>query len=134
MVISSQLKNADPDKYVCTHDGTGLGSRSGFLLPDVNMGNNVIIYHINNKGKYILILGQVSTQGLDDSTLSAEAQFSFNFSRSNRKFCLSLHYNGSNSFLFANTTKIYQFKAKDSEKKNIPCVQETFQEIFQLIT
>ena len=100
----------------------GWGSRSGFLLPDVNMGNNVIIYHINNKGKYILILGQVSTQGLDDSTLSAEAQFSFNFSRSNRKFCLSLHYNGSNSFLFANTTKIYQFKAKDSEKKYIPCV------------
>ena len=84
------------------------------------MGNNVIIYHINNKGKYILILGQVSTQGLDDSTLSAEAQFSFNFSRSNRKFCLSLHYNGSNSFLFANTTKIYQFKAKDSEKKKYP--------------
>ena len=84
------------------------------------MGNNVIIYHINNKGKYILILGKVSTQGLDDSTLSAEAQFSFNFSRSNRKFCLSLHYNGSNSFLFANTTKIYQFKAKDSEKKKYP--------------
>ena len=84
------------------------------------MGNNVIIYHINNKGKYILILGQVSTQGLDDSTLSAEAQFSFNFSRTNRKFCLSLHYNGSNSFLFANTTKIYQFKAKDSEKKKYP--------------
>ena len=84
------------------------------------MGNNVIIYHINNKGKYILILGKVSTQGLDDSTLTAEAQFSFNFSRSNRKFCLSLHYNGSNSFLFANTTKIYQFKAKDSEKKKYP--------------
>ena len=81
------------------------------------MGNNVIIYHINNKGKYILIYGKVSTQGLDDSTLSAEAQFSFNFSRSDRKFCLSLHYNGSNSFLFANATKVYQFKAKDSEKK-----------------
>ena len=86
------------------------------------MGNNVIICHINNKGKYILIYGKVSNQGLDDSTLSAEAQFSFNFSRLDRKFCLSLHYNGSNSFLFANATKVYQFKAKDSEKKNIPCV------------
>ena len=29
---------------------------------------------------------------------------------------LSLHYNESNSFLFINITKIYQFKAKDSEK------------------
>ena len=30
---------------------------------------------------------------------------------------LSLHYNGSNSFLFPNTTKIYQSKEKDSEIK-----------------
>ena len=33
---------------------------------------------------------------------------------------LSLHYNGSNSFLFVNATKIYQFKAKDSEIKPYP--------------
>ena len=31
---------------------------------------------------------------------------------------LSLHYNGTNSFLFVNATKIYQFKAKDSEIKD----------------
>ena len=31
---------------------------------------------------------------------------------------LSLHYNESNSFLFVNATKIYQFKAKDSEIKD----------------
>ena len=29
--------------------------------------------------------------------------------------CLSLHYNGSNSYLFVNGTEIYKFKAKDSE-------------------
>ena len=73
--------------------------------------------HIDNKGKDILILGIGQTQGLDDTTLSVKAQYSINFSRSNRKFCLSLHYNGSNSFLFDNATKIYQFKAKDSEIK-----------------
>ena len=33
---------------------------------------------------------------------------------------LSLHYNGSNSFLFVNVVKIYQFKAKDSEIKLYP--------------
>ena len=32
-----------------------------------------------------------------------------------KKFCLSLHYNGANSYLFVNGTKIYKFKAKDSE-------------------
>ena len=30
---------------------------------------------------------------------------------------LSLHYNGSNSFLFVNVVKKYQFKVKDSEIK-----------------
>ena len=33
---------------------------------------------------------------------------------------LSLHYNGSSSFLLVNATKIYQFKAKDSETKPYP--------------
>ena len=32
-----------------------------------------------------------------------------------KKFYLSLHYNGANSYLFVNGTKIYKFKAKDSE-------------------
>ena len=57
------------------------------------------------------------TQGLDDATLTAEAKYLINFWRSQRKFCLSLHQNGSNSFLFVNVTKIYQFKANDSEIK-----------------
>ena len=59
-------------------------------------------------------------QGLDDTTLTAEAQCSINFSISNRKFCLSLHYNGSNNFLFVNATKIYQFKVHNSEIKKYP--------------
>ena len=32
-----------------------------------------------------------------------------------KKFCLSLHYNGVNSYLFVNGTEIIKFKAKDSE-------------------
>ena len=35
-----------------------------------------------------------------------------------KRFVLSPHYNGSNSFLFVNATKIYQFKGKDSEAKD----------------
>ena len=73
--------------------------------------------HIDNKRKYISVLGIGPTQGLDDTTLAAEAQYSINFSRLNRKFRLRLHYNGSNSFLFVIATKIYQFKAKESETK-----------------
>ena len=32
-----------------------------------------------------------------------------------RENCLSLHYNGANSYLFVNGTEIYKLKAKDSE-------------------
>ena len=41
--------------------------------------------------------------------------YSINFTENNKKFCLSLHYNGANSYLFVNGTEIYKFKAKDSE-------------------
>ena len=41
--------------------------------------------------------------------------YSINFTVTNKKFCLSLHYNGANSYLFVNGTEIYKFKAKDSE-------------------
>ena len=63
--------------------------------------------HPNNKNKNILILGKGQTKGLDNTSLTAEAKYSINFSRSDRKFCLSLHYNGSNIFLFAIGTKIH---------------------------
>ena len=41
--------------------------------------------------------------------------YSINFAVTKKKFCLSLHYNGANSYLFVNTTEIIEFKAKDSE-------------------
>ena len=74
--------------------------------------------HIDNKNKDILILCEVPTQELDDTTLTAEAKHLFNFTQPRKRFLLILYYNGSNSFLFVNATKIHQFKAKDSEKKD----------------
>ena len=41
--------------------------------------------------------------------------YSMNFTVTNKKFCLSLHYNGANSYLFIHGTEIYKFKAQDSE-------------------
>ena len=54
-------------------------------------------------------------QGLDDTTICAEKLYSINFTKTNTKFCLSLHYNGSNSYLFVNGTEIHKFETKDSE-------------------
>ena len=61
-----------------------------------------------------LILGKGPSQGLEH-TLSEEKMYSTNFTKKNTKFCLSLHYNKANSYLFVNGKKIIKFKAKDSE-------------------
>ena len=119
-------KNPDPDKYKYSDYGIGFDSRSEFSLTDGSMGKNVIVIgvdtsssvHIDNKIKYVLILGEEPTQGVDDTTLTAEAKYAINFIQSGKRFVLSLHYNGSNSFLFASATKIYQFKAKNSNIKD----------------
>ena len=69
---------------------------------------------IDNRKKDILILGKGPTQELEHK-LSAEKMYSINVIKKNTKFCLSLHFNGANSYLFVNGTEIIKFKAKDSE-------------------
>ena len=54
------------------------------------------------------------TQGFEH-TLTTENMFSINFTGTGKKFCLSLHYNGANSYLFINDTEIIKFKATGSE-------------------
>ena len=70
--------------------------------------------YIDNKKKNILVLGIARTQGLEH-TLTAEKIHSIDFTVTNKNFCLSQHYNGTNSYLFVNGTETYKFKAKDSE-------------------
>ena len=85
------------------------------------MGRNVIIFgadmsssiHVDSKNKNILILCEGPTEGLDDTALTAEAKYPINFTQPNKRLVLSLHCNRSNSFLFVNATKVYQFKAKE---------------------
>ena len=69
--------------------------------------------HIDNKKKGILLLRKGLTQGLGH-TLTAEKMQSINFTVT-KNFCLSLHYNGANSYLFVSGTDIYKFKGKDFE-------------------
>ena len=116
-------KNADIEKYKYSGYGLGFDRRSNFLFPSGGFGQNVLIFgadmsssiHIDHKKKKdILVLGRGPTQGLE-STLTAEKMYSFNFTATRKKFCLRLHYNGSNSYSSVNGTEICKFKAKDSE-------------------
>ena len=72
--------------------------------------------HANNKKNNILALGKDFIKGINGTTVYAEKLYPINFTENNKKFYLSLHYNGANnSYLFVNGTKIHKFKAKDSE-------------------
>ena len=71
--------------------------------------------HTDNKGIEILILGIGPIQGLAKNSLTAEKMYSINFIVTKKKFCLSLHYNGTNSYFFVNGREIYKFKANNFE-------------------
>ena len=115
-------KNPDIDKYKYSGYGIGFDRKGEFSFGN-GFGQNEIIFgadmsssiHSTNKTKNILVLGKDFVQGLDDTTIYAEKLYSINFTKTNTKFCLSLHYNGSNSYLFVNGTEIHKFKTKDSE-------------------
>ena len=67
--------------------------------------------------KDILVFDKDPAQKLDDTTIRVEPKYSNNFPRSKRKLWLSQDYNESNSLLFVNAIKIYQFKVKGSGLK-----------------
>ena len=120
-------KHVNIDKYGYSGYGIGFDRKESFSFPSGGYGQNVIIFgvdmsssiHIDYKKKDILILGRGPKQGLE-SILTAEKMYSINFTEKNKKFCLSLHYNGANSYLFVNGTEIHKFKAKDSKIVAIP--------------
>ena len=134
------IKHPDIDQY--KYSGYGIGFvRKGFFSLEID--RHVLIFgvdvssssHIDKKKKYILILGKGPTQGLEHTltteklysinfakstqglkhTLTTEKLYSINFTKHNTKFCLSLYYNGANSYLFVNGTEINKFKVKDYE-------------------
>ena len=122
-------KNADPDKYKYSgygivfdsHESSSLSNGSGFgkngLIFGADMSSAV---HIDNKKKDILILVKCPTNSLGDTTLTAEKEYAINFTEQQKKFCLSLYYNGVNNYIFINDVDIHKFKAKDFEINAAP--------------
>ena len=93
------------------------------MLPSGRFGRNIVIFgvdmnssvHVNNKEKDILILGKGPSKGLGEHSLTPGKMYSVNFTDNRDKYCLSLRYDGVNSYLFINGTEIIKFKAKDSK-------------------
>ena len=125
-------KNAtDTSKH--KYEGYGIWFDEGgtFSKRGINNGRNVLIFgvhenslvHANNKANSIYIMGDLFVQGINDTTLHAEKIYSQNFTAVNKKFVLSLHYNGDDCYLFVNGKQELKFKAKDDQiVKEILCL------------
>ena len=60
-------------------------------------------------------MGDRFTQGIHDTTLYVAKNYWRNFIDPGKKFVLSLHYNGGDSYLFVNGRQELKFKAKDDQ-------------------
>ena len=87
-------ENVDIEKYKYSRYGIGFDRRSSFSFSGGGFGQNVLIFgadistsiHIDNKGKYkLLVLGRGPTQGLE-SNLTAEKMYSINFTVTKKNF------------------------------------------------
>ena len=71
--------------------------------------------HATNRANHIYLMSTGLTQGINDTTIYAEKNFYRNFTDFDKKFVLSLHYNGDNSYLFVNGRQELKFKAKTDQ-------------------
>ena len=73
-------KNGDPDNYSYSGYGIRFDSPALFLCPSFDLGENVVIYevdnvssvHTDNRKRDILVLGEGQAQLLDSTTLTTE--------------------------------------------------------------
>ena len=121
-------KNADTSK----HDYKGYGIcfdeceefthvRKELNFNHTTLGRNVIIFgvdmsfskHANNKANNIYVMGKDYVQKINDTTIYAEDKR--NFTDPGKKFVLSLHCNGNDSYLFVNGRQELKFKTKTDQ-------------------
>ena len=108
-------KNTDSSKNnytrycLCFDEGGEFGHtvRQGNFDRTTN-AKNVIIFGVDKD----------FIQRINDTTIYVEKLFHNNFTEFGVKFVLSLHYNGDNSYLFANGRQELKFKAKDDQITN----------------
>ena len=109
------------ERYGICFDEGGTFSKGG-----INNGRNVITFGVHedsNKANNIYVMGDFVVQGINGTTLYAEKIYSQSFTAPDKKFMLSLHYNGDSSYLFVNGKHKLKPKAKDDQiVKEILCL------------
>ena len=86
-------------------------------------GRNVLIFgadmsfsvHATSTANNIYLMGAGLTQIIHDTTINVEKNYYRNFTDPGKKFVLSFHYNGDNSYLFVNGRQELKFKDKTNQ-------------------
>ena len=78
-------------------------------------GNMNFSTHATNRANHIYLMGEGLMQDINDTTIYAEKKYWRNFTDPGKKFVLSLHYNGNNSYLFVNGRQELKFKCKKDQ-------------------
>ena len=106
---SNIVKNSDKEKYVYSGYGITFNSTDWWSFDNGTARNvkifrvdNVSLLLVGNRKNSFLILGSGPTVGINGSFCSLEKKFGIDFTKRNTKFCLSLHNNANNSYLFVN--------------------------------
>ena len=133
LYLKQITKNADTSKYdykgygICFDERSEFGhtiTEAGFAHP--TDARNVLIFgadmsfsvHKTNRTNHIYLMGTGLTQGIHDTMIYAEKNFHRNFTDPGKKFVLSLHYSGDDSYLFVNGRQELKFKAKHDQITN----------------
>ena len=124
-------KNANTSHYKYEGYGICFDGESSFSFGNRIDAKNVIIFVVNNnnsshstnKTQNIYVLGKDFVQGINNTTIYAEKIYKTNFTEQSKKFVLSLHYNGDNSYLLVNGSQELKFKSSVNYlDRNLLCV------------
>ena len=76
--------------------------------------DNTSSSHTDNIKNDFLVLGEGDTLGINGNFGAPEKKSNINFRKAKTKFCLSLHCNRDNSYLFVNGKEIYKFNTSNN--------------------
>ena len=128
MQITKNDTNNSKNNYkgygICFDEGSDFShtiTEGGFA--HTTDGRNVLILGVDmsfsaratNRANNIYLMGKGLMQGINGTTIYVEKNYYRNFTDTGKKFVLSLHYNGNDSYLFVNGRQELKFKAKDDQ-------------------
>ena len=127
-----QITKNDTDNSKNNYKGYGIcfdeRSQFGHTITEdgrahITNGRNVLIFgvdmsfsaHATNRANHIYLMDDGLKQGVNDTMLYVEKIYWRNFTDPGKKFIISLHYNGDESYFFVNGRQELKFKAKTDQ-------------------